>query len=70
MLCMHDSGSHNSNAAYDNAGINNEGDDDDDVEQFFLFVFHVWGGVCSGTQGRKAVSKCLERRVKRGRKCL
>lgn len=40
MLCMHDSGSHNSNAAHDNAGINNEGDDDD-VEQFFLFVFHV-----------------------------
>lgn len=68
MLCMHHSGSHNSNAAHDNAGINNEGDDDDDVEQFFLFVFHVpqpykawggrvWGGFLFWDTGKKSSLK-------------
>lgn len=40
MLCMHDSGTHNSNAAHVAARINREDDDyDDDVEQFFLCFF-------------------------------
>lgn len=36
---MHDNATHNSNAAHDDADINNEGDVDD-VEQYFLcFIY-------------------------------
>lgn len=45
MLCMHDSGTHNSNAAHVAARINHEDDDyDDDVEQFFFFL------ICTAVQ--------------------